>query len=100
MMRNHATERAVRVGGMGLIALLGLLSAVTPLSIDMYLPSLPTIAEQLQASSSLVQISVSMFFSAWRWGSCCTGRCPIASGAGRRWRSDSRCTWWPASLVR
>jgi DHA1 family bicyclomycin/chloramphenicol resistance-like MFS transporter len=43
----------------GMLALLGALSAFGPLSIDMYLPSTPTIATSLHASQFLVQLTLS-----------------------------------------
>lgn len=42
----------------GLIILLGTLSAFGPLSMDMYLPSLPLIEEQMHTSASLTQLSI------------------------------------------
>lgn len=41
-----------------LIILLGTLSAFGPLSMDMYLPSLPLIEKQMQTSASLTQMSI------------------------------------------
>src|SRR5699024_208827 len=38
--------------------LLGLLAAMGPLTIDMYLPSFPTIAESFDTTASLVQVSL------------------------------------------
>lgn len=37
---------------------LGALSAFAPLSIDMYLPSLPILAQDLQTTASLAQLSL------------------------------------------
>jgi DHA1 family bicyclomycin/chloramphenicol resistance-like MFS transporter len=45
-----------------LILLLGLLSAIGPFSIDMYLPGFPTIATDLQTSVDQVSYSLSSFF--------------------------------------
>ncbi|RCS25440.1 MFS transporter [Phyllobacterium salinisoli] len=41
---------------------LGLLSAIGPFAIDMYLPALPTIGADLQAETSAVQMSLLAFF--------------------------------------
>lgn len=43
---------------------LGLLSAIGPFAIDMYLPALPTIAQSLQADTGAVQLSLTVFFIA------------------------------------
>ena len=45
-----------------IVGLLGILTAFGPLSIDMYLPSLPHIAEDLNTSLGSVQFSLSAFF--------------------------------------
>jgi hypothetical protein len=42
-----------------MLAVLGALSSFGPLSMDMYLPSTPTIAANLHASQSLVQLTLS-----------------------------------------
>jgi MFS transporter, DHA1 family, multidrug resistance protein len=44
---------------------LGLLSAIGPFAIDMYLPALPTIAEDLDASIAATQMSLLAFFAAF-----------------------------------
>src|SRR6186997_1562755 len=45
-----------------LILILGLLSAIGPFSIDMYLPGFPTIAADLHTSVDNVSYSLSSFF--------------------------------------
>src|SRR5450432_1466596 len=52
---------------------LGLLSAVGPFAIDMYLPALPTIAGDLHASTGATQMTLMAFFVAF-------GVCQIAYG--------------------
>ncbi len=47
---------------LGLALVLGLLSAIGPFAIDMYLPALPTIGQDLGASTSAVQFSLLAFF--------------------------------------
>ena len=42
-----------------MLAVLGALSSFGPLSMDMYLPSTPTIAANLHASQTLVQLTLS-----------------------------------------
>ena len=61
---------------------LGLLSAVGPFAIDMYLPALPTIAANLHASTAATQMTLMVFFVAF-------GTCQILYGlaadtAGRK----------------
>src|ERR1043165_2089865 len=45
-----------------LIVVLGLLSAIGPFSIDMYLPGFPSIAENLHTTVAHVTLSLSSFF--------------------------------------
>jgi DHA1 family bicyclomycin/chloramphenicol resistance-like MFS transporter len=52
---------------------LGLLSAVGPFAIDMYLPALPAIATDLKASTAATQMTLTVFFVAF-------GLCQIAYG--------------------
>lgn len=45
-----------------LAILLGLITAVGPFAIDIYLPALPTLGASLQASPAAVQMSLTVFF--------------------------------------
>ena len=45
-----------------LILILGLLSAIGPFSIDMYLPGFPVIAESLHTTPEMVSYSLSSYF--------------------------------------
>ena len=45
-----------------LLVLLGAISLLGPFSIDMYLPALPSIAADLDASASAVQLTLPVFF--------------------------------------
>ena len=47
----------------GLVVLLGALTAFAPMSIDMYLPSLPAIGESLGAGAAQTQTTVAAFFA-------------------------------------
>ncbi|GAV22911.1 multidrug effflux MFS transporter [Carboxydothermus pertinax] len=49
---------SLRFRNIGLIFILGTLTAFAPLSIDMYLPSLPSLARDLHTHASLVQLSL------------------------------------------
>ncbi|HET7268318.1 MAG TPA: Bcr/CflA family multidrug efflux MFS transporter [Oleiagrimonas sp.] len=65
-----------------LIVILGLLAAIGPLSIDTYLPSLPAIAQELDASAALVAQSVSAYFFGLAAGQIVCG--PLSDRYGRR----------------
>jgi DHA1 family bicyclomycin/chloramphenicol resistance-like MFS transporter len=65
-----------------LLAVLALLSAFTPLSIDMYLPALPVIAVDLQSSAGDVQLTLSAFMIAFGAGQIFYG--PAGDRFGRR----------------
>jgi len=65
-----------------LLALLALLSAFTPLSIDMYLPALPTITTGLGASAGDVQLTLTAFLIAFGAGQIFYG--PAGDHFGRR----------------
>lgn len=61
---------------------LGLLSAVGPFAIDMYLPALPSIAADLKASTAATQMTLMVFFMAF--GVCQLVYGPISDMAGRK----------------
>jgi DHA1 family bicyclomycin/chloramphenicol resistance-like MFS transporter len=61
---------------------LGLLSAVGPFAIDMYLPALPTIAADLHASTAATQMTLTSFFIAF--GVCQIIYGPISDRVGRK----------------
>ena len=65
-----------------LLALLALLSAFTPLSIDMYLPALPVIAVDLKGSMGDIQLTLSAFMIAFGFGQIFYG--PAGDRFGRR----------------
>ncbi|MBP6505330.1 MAG: Bcr/CflA family efflux MFS transporter, partial [Rhodoferax sp.] len=61
---------------------LGLLSAVGPFSIDMYLPALPSIGTDMDASIGAVQASLMAYFVAMGAGQIIYG--PVSDMVGRR----------------
>ncbi|MDB4943105.1 MAG: hypothetical protein JWP97_2639 [Labilithrix sp.] len=61
---------------------LGSLTAFAPLSIDMYLPSLPSIQRDLGTTASLVQLTLSAFFAGMAIAQLAYG--PLADRFGRR----------------
>ncbi|MDW5442193.1 multidrug effflux MFS transporter [Polaromonas sp. SM01] len=61
---------------------LGLLSAIGPFAIDMYLPALPTIGQSLDASVGAVQASLMAFFISLGIGQIIYG--PVSDMVGRK----------------
>jgi DHA1 family bicyclomycin/chloramphenicol resistance-like MFS transporter len=72
----------LRPGTFALTALLAGLSAVGPLTTDMYLPSLPDIARQLHASTAEVQFTISAYLIGFAAGQILYG--PISDRHGRK----------------
>jgi MFS transporter, DHA1 family, multidrug resistance protein len=69
-------------GFLRIAVILGLISAVGPFAIDMYLPALPSIGQDLGASTSAVQMSLFVFFLALAAGQIFVG--PISDMFGRK----------------
>lgn len=65
-----------------LIVLLAALVAFGPLSVDLYLPSLPTIARDLQASAAAIQLTIGVFLGGISLGMLVYG--PLSDRFGRR----------------
>lgn len=65
-----------------LTALLAALTAIGPLSTDMYMPSLPDIGLQLQATPAQVQLTLSSFLIGFAFGQVVYG--PISDRHGRK----------------
>lgn len=61
---------------------LGLLSAIGPFAIDMYLPALPTIAGDLRTSTAATQMTLMVFFLAF--GICQIIYGPVSDMVGRK----------------
>jgi len=61
---------------------LGLLSAVGPFAIDMYLPALPSIAADLNATTAATQMTLTVFFIAF--GLCQIAYGPLSDVYGRK----------------
>jgi MFS transporter, DHA1 family, multidrug resistance protein len=61
---------------------LGLLSAIGPFAIDMYLPALPSIGRSLHADAAAVQMSLTAFFIALAIGQPVCG--PLSDAFGRK----------------
>jgi MFS transporter, DHA1 family, multidrug resistance protein len=65
-----------------MIVVLGLLVALGPLTIDMYLPALPRIADELSVSSSVVQLTLTGTLAGLALGQLIVG--PLSDSLGRR----------------
>ncbi|WP_248561131.1 multidrug effflux MFS transporter [Niallia sp. NCCP-28] len=66
-----------------MILILGSLAAFGPLSIDMYLPALPSLAAEFHTTSGLAQLSLSFFLIGLAGGQLVAG--PLSDSIGRRW---------------
>ena len=64
------------------IGILGLLAAVAPLAIDMYLPAFPTIADEFGTSPSAIQLTLTAFVIGLAVGQLVIG--PLSDRTGRR----------------
>src|SRR6185369_8975938 len=65
-----------------LAVILGALTAMGPLAIDMYLPALPTIARELHTSESAMQVSLAVYFIGIAFGQAFYG--PLSDRWGRK----------------
>jgi MFS transporter, DHA1 family, multidrug resistance protein len=72
----------LRPGTFALTALLAALTAISPLSTDMYLASLPDIARQLGASTAQVQLTISAYLTGFAVGQIVYG--PLSDRYGRK----------------
>jgi len=71
-----------RVSHIGLIFILGLLSMLMPLAIDMYLPSMPVIAKEFGVPAGSVQMTLSAYTLGFAVGQLFYG--PMADSLGRK----------------
>ena len=67
---------------LGLALLLSMLGILAPLNIDMYLPAFPSIADELNAHVSLVQLSLTACLIGLAAGQIVVG--PFSDAVGRR----------------
>jgi DHA1 family bicyclomycin/chloramphenicol resistance-like MFS transporter len=72
----------LRPGTFGMTAMLAMLIALGPLSTDMYLPSLPSIASALGAETSRVQLTLSVYLVGFAAGQIFYG--PVSDKIGRK----------------
>ncbi|MEV0156587.1 multidrug effflux MFS transporter [Micromonospora sp. NPDC050686] len=71
-----------RAGGVGLLVLLGALTAVGPLSLDMYLPAFPAMTRDLGTDQAQIQLSLTTCLVGLALGQLVTG--PLSDRWGRR----------------
>jgi DHA1 family bicyclomycin/chloramphenicol resistance-like MFS transporter len=81
-LRPESMPAAGRRQNLSLVLLLGFLSALGPLTIDMYLPSLPTIATDLHAAAAAVQLTLTGTLVGLGLGQLLVG--PLSDAVGRR----------------
>src|SRR3954465_15662332 len=75
-------EESKAPGRVRMITVLGALVALGPLTIDMYLPALPKIADDLSVSSSVVQLTLTGTLAGLAIGQLIIG--PLSDSLGRR----------------
>ncbi len=81
-MSNYNNKEQKRLGSKGLVALIAFLSAFTPLSTDLYLPSLPGMSDYFQAPVNIVNLTLILFFIFYSAGILFWG--PLSDRFGRR----------------
>ncbi len=69
-------------GQYALAVILGALTAMGPLAIDMYLPALPSIARDLHTTAAAVQVSLAVYFAGIAIGQAFYG--PMSDRVGRK----------------
>lgn len=81
-MTSEASPKSVVRTPWGLVILLGALTAFAPMSIDLYLPALPTIGAALKASDGQAQATMAAFLAGMAVGQVFYG--PASDRLGRR----------------
>lgn len=82
-MQDQHLQLGINISKKKLILILGLLSMLMPLSIDMYLPSMPTIAQDFNVADATVQLTISCYLLGFSFGQLLFG--PITDSYGRRY---------------
>lgn len=81
-LNNLGVESNAKMHRLRLALILGSLTAFGPLSIDMYLPALPTLTKQLHTSTSVAQLSLTACLIGMAVGQLFVG--PLSDVKGRR----------------
>jgi DHA1 family bicyclomycin/chloramphenicol resistance-like MFS transporter len=82
---NDYTNKTIKqkyLGNRGLLILTAFLSAFIPLSTDLYLPSLPLMTQSFHTTSTLVNLTIILFFAFFALGTLFWG--PLSDKYGRR----------------
>jgi len=79
---NEISGERIKTGRIWMAIVLGSLTGIGPLSIDMYLPSLPTLTNDLHTTASLAQLSLTACLLGISLGQLFVG--PISDMRGRR----------------
>lgn len=108
-MSDQASSSPVRPAtpGLGLLLILGALTAFGPMSIDMYLPSLPSLAKDLGGTATGAQATVAAFLAGLAAGQLIHGplsdrigrRAPILIGIGLFLLATAACAYAPSLPV-
>jgi len=61
-MQLDETRKQKYLGNKGTIVLIAVLSAFVPLSMDIYLPALPTMTEYFSVTQPIINLTLIMFF--------------------------------------
>lgn len=78
-----AERRRAAAGGWWLAVLLGSLTALAPLSIELYLPAFPRLAQNFQTSESDIQVTLTACLAGLAFGQLLAGPCADAWGRRR-----------------
>jgi len=73
----------LRPGTFAMTALLASLTGLGPLTVDMYLASMPDISRTLAAPAAQVQLTISFYLVGFASDKCSMVRCPTVTVAGR-----------------
>jgi drug resistance transporter, Bcr/CflA subfamily len=81
-MRINESRKQRYLGNKGTFVLIAVLSAFVPLSMDIYLPALPTMTEYFSVSQSIINLTLIMFFIFFSFGALIWG--PLSDKHGRK----------------